>query len=419
MSLLEVASAQKRGEKRGITSICSSHPWVIKAALNSQDDVLIEATCNQVNQYGGYTGMTPANFYDYVKKIAEENRFPFEKIILGGDHLGPNVWQDEPAAAAMQKSKVLVMDYVKAGFRKIHLDCSMRLADDPPGALDPEISARRATELAKVAENNYPNGNMPPLYVIGSEVPTPGGTQSEHEEIHITRVQDVENTLAITEQLFKEKGLNSAWTRVIAVVVQPGIDYGDNFFVHYDRKLANDLSRYIEKQPLVYEAHSTDYQSPKALSGLVEDHFAILKVGPALTSAFREAVFSLALIENELIPKKLQSNLITVINKDMIKNPKYWGKYFKGSNLEVTLARKYSLSDRIRYYWMDSSVQTSLNRLILNLTDIQIPGQVLHQYGLIETDEAIPSKNSISPQAIIINRIDEVLRKYRVACQSE
>ncbi len=419
MSLLEVASAQKRGEKRGITSICSSHPWVIKAALNGQDDVLIEATCNQVNQYGGYTGMTPANFYDYVKKIAEENRFPFEKIILGGDHLGPNVWQDEPAAEAMQKSKVLVMDYVKAGFRKIHLDCSMRLADDPPGALNPEISARRATELAKVAENNYPNRNMPPLYVIGSEVPTPGGTQSEHEEIHITRVQDVENTLAITEQLFKEKGLDSAWTRVIAVVVQPGIDYGDNFFVHYDRNLTHDLSRFIETQPLIYEAHSTDYQSPKALSGLVEDHFAILKVGPALTSAFREAVFSLALIENELIPKKLQSNLITVINKDMIKNPKYWGKYFKGSNLEVTLARKYSLSDRIRYYWMDSSVQNSLNRLILNLTDIQIPGQVLHQYGLIETDEAIPSKNSISPQAIIINRIDEVLQKYRVACQSE
>src|SRR5688500_15556854 len=126
MYLDNVVAAQKRGEARGVTSVCSAHPWVLKVILGSSDfhgtarqgrpsrsqatevattPVLIEATCNQVNQYGGYTGMTPANFVGYVRGIAQENGFPFENIILGGDHLGPNVWQDEPAESAMEKSR--------------------------------------------------------------------------------------------------------------------------------------------------------------------------------------------------------------------------------------------------------------------------------------------------------------------------
>uniref|UniRef100_UPI002027EB42 class II D-tagatose-bisphosphate aldolase non-catalytic subunit n=1 Tax=Shigella flexneri TaxID=623 RepID=UPI002027EB42 len=51
----------KAGEHIGICSVCSAHPLVIEAALafdrNSTRKVLIEATSNQVNQFGGYTGM--------------------------------------------------------------------------------------------------------------------------------------------------------------------------------------------------------------------------------------------------------------------------------------------------------------------------------------------------------------------------
>ena len=84
------------------------------------------------------------------------------------------------------------------------------------------------------------------------------------------------------------------------MVVQPGVEYGDDHIFDYDRAAAAELSRFITTQPgLVYEAHSTDYQTPAALRALVEDHFAILKVGPALTFAYREAVFALELIERE------------------------------------------------------------------------------------------------------------------------
>src|SRR3990172_8675323 len=104
MYLDKIVQAQKHGEAKGITSICSAHPWVLKAAMQQNTDILlIEATCNQVNQFGGYTGMTPADFVHYVRGIAMENQFPFGNIILGGDHLGPNVWQNEPADSAIQK----------------------------------------------------------------------------------------------------------------------------------------------------------------------------------------------------------------------------------------------------------------------------------------------------------------------------
>ena len=63
--------------------------------------MLIEATCNQVNQEGGYTGMTPADFRGFVEAIAARVGFDPSRIILGGDHLGPNPWKQLPAEEAL------------------------------------------------------------------------------------------------------------------------------------------------------------------------------------------------------------------------------------------------------------------------------------------------------------------------------
>ncbi|MGZ6346934.1 MAG: class II D-tagatose-bisphosphate aldolase non-catalytic subunit, partial [Anaerolineales bacterium] len=154
--LHEIVLAQKRGEARGITSICSAHPWVLKTALVGPAAVLVEATCNQVNQYGGYTGMTPADFVHFIRGIAAENGLPADWLILGGDHLGPSPWQDQPMELAMPQAAEMVRQYVLAGFTKIHLDASMRLADDDPARpLDPELAARRTATLAKVAEETF------------------------------------------------------------------------------------------------------------------------------------------------------------------------------------------------------------------------------------------------------------------------
>ena len=357
--------------------------------------------------------MTPKDFVAYVRGLAEEERFPFGNILLGGDHLGPNVWQDEPAESAMQKAEVLIRDYVQAGFTKIHLDCSMRLADDPPGALAPEVVAQRAARLTRVAEsaltpNPSPWGRGEQLrYIIGTEVPVPGGATAHEEGVSVTKVEDARQTIEVTREAFARAGLQSAWERVIALVVQPGVEFGDDFILPYRPESARDLSKFIESQALVYEAHSTDYQTREALSNLVHDHFAILKVGPGLTFAFREAVFALALIEKELVPADRRSNIVRVLDDVMVKHPGHWKKYYRGDEAEQAFKRKYSLSDRVRYYWVQPEVQGALFRLMKNLGGEALPYSLVSQFV---------GETGLTAGQVLERKINKVLEDYGIAC---
>ena len=379
-----------RSENKGICSICSANEYVLKAAFNKaiKDEtvLLIESTSNQVDQYGGYTGMKPIDFVAYVQHLADSAGFPKDRLILGGDHLGPNAWQKEPAASAMEKASELIRQYVQAGYTKIHLDTSMRCAGDPgkPDELfDIVIIAERAAKLCQVAENTKSDFQQP-VYVIGTDVPIPGGAKEHLSDLRITPVQEVEETIQVTKNAFYKLGLQDAWKRVLAVVVQPGVEFGDAEVIEYNRNKAALLSGFIEKfDNLTYEAHSTDYQTKNALRQMVEDHFRILKVGPWLTFAMRETLFALSMIENELFSEKENlplSELIVTAEKQMHEFPQYWSAHYHGDESQLKLARKYSYSDRIRYYWPNQEIQKSLNKLIENLSQQEIPLNVLSQY---------------------------------------
>ena len=170
--LKHLASCRSGDAVRGVTSVCSAHPVVLRAALRhgvqSGATVLIEVTCNQVNHKGGYTGMQPTDFAALVIKIAAEEGCPQEQIILGGDHLGPNPWRHLPAEEALTEAEAMLSAYVAAGFRKIHLDASMGCAGEP-AALDDKTTATRAARLAAVAERVAGDaGGEMPLYIIGT-----------------------------------------------------------------------------------------------------------------------------------------------------------------------------------------------------------------------------------------------------------
>jgi len=415
----EIVRAQKRGEARGIASICSAHPWVLKAAMRGDDLVLIESTCNQVNQFGGYTGMTPAAFFAYVHGLAVENGFPAGRLILGGDHLGPNVWQNEPAASAMRKSADMVRAYVQAGYIKIHLDASMKLGDDDPSyPLDAELAARRAAWLAKVAESASSDLGLDckPRYVIGTEVPVPGGAITHEDGVSVTKVEDARRTLEVTRTAFLREGLEAAWERVIALVVQPGVEFGDDFVLDYNPEAARDLVRFAKTIPFVYEAHSTDYQTGDNLRNLAHDHFAILKVGPALTFAFREAVFALAMIENELILAERRSNLVEVLEEVMTRQPEHWQKYYRGDETAQRFARKFSLSDRLRYYWGSPQVQLALGRLMQNLGGKTLPLALARQFMPGQWERIRSGQIDNTPEAVILDKVNSVLEEYAFAC---
>ena len=420
MFLDEVVAAQHRGEARGIPSVCSAHPDVLKEALHLAPrfglPALIEATCNQVNQFGGYTGLTPSMFAAWIRDLAAETDTPPEGMILGGDHLGPSVWQDESSQSAMHKAVDLVRDYVLAGFTKLHLDCSMRLADDSPSGPEPSLIAERTAELAAAAES-FTQGNL--RFVIGSEVPLPGGAIREAEPASVTSVDTVSTSLDLHRQAFHGRGLHSAWERVVAVVVQPGVEFGDDFVLAYDPDSAEPLRRFIETQPVVYEAHSTDYQSPASLRELVRDHFAILKVGPALTFAFREAVFALAAIETELLPASERSNVPAVLEQAMRQDPHHWKKYYLGSPAEQAFKRQYSRSDRIRYYWNRPEVQAALGQLMRNMQSRRIPLELWLEHAQQPAAALAERGAELGPRAIISETIAGRLRAYFEACRPD
>jgi len=428
LRLSEIVAAQKRSEARGICSICSANPFVIEASFNHAladgGIVLIESTCNQVNQFGGYTGMTPRKFVDFVWSIADECQFPRDRLIIGGDHLGPNPWQHESAVTAMDKSRTLIRDCVLAGYEKIHLDASMKCADDDPNRpLAKTLSADRAAELALVAEDTYEqlaSGGVAPNYVIGTEVPLPGGSQEQEDTVAVTTTDDVAETIEITKRAFLERGLDAAWRRVIAVVVQPGVEYGDNSLFEYDCDQALELSRFIEAYDcLVYEAHSTDYQTPYAMKKMVEDHFAILKVGPGLTFAFREAVFALTMIEEELFSGKrdvVLSRVRETLEAAMLAQPVYWKKYYQGDQQYQRFAREYSFSDRSRYYWPVSEVQAALTKLIKNLDAAPLPLSLLSQYLPVQYERIRNRRLANSPRSIMLDKVISVLADYAYAC---
>ncbi len=427
ITLPDIVAAHKRGDHVGIYSICSAHPFVLEAcmqqALEDGSPLLVESTSNQVNQEGGYTSMTPAGFHDYLCGIADRFNFPRGRLILGGDHLGPNPWQHEPVESAMAKAQVLVRDCILAGYTKIHLDASMKCADDPMDVpLSMSVSAGRAAELCLAAEETYtaaPLDQSPPCYVIGTEVPPPGGAQRHENTLAVTAVEDAQETIDLTREAFKRRGLGAAWERVVALVVQPGVEFGDDFVFEYDSGAAAQLSQFIATQDrLVFEAHSTDYQTRDALRALVEDHFVILKVGPATTFAFREAVFALGLMEVEWLAGREGielSNIQQVLDDAMVENPAFWQKYYTGSESSVQFARKYSLSDRSRYYWPNADVQQALARLFHNLGH-PVPVTLLSQYLPVQYERVRAGVLENTPRSLIYDKIRSVVADYAHAC---
>jgi D-tagatose-1,6-bisphosphate aldolase subunit GatZ/KbaZ len=427
-ALLDLLCANKQGQGTGIYAVCSAHPEVLSAAIQQAKAdhslLLVEATANQVNQDDGYTGMQPADFIAFVRGMAQNMGLSQQQLCFGGDHLGPVCWTALPASEAMAKAETLIAAYVAAGFSKIHLDTSMPCADDHSPLPDALIAAR-AARLCQVAEEAHAglsatdSGIAPALcYVIGTEVPAPGGVTSLEQHLQPTPVANVAETIRLHQQAFAALGLGpQVWQKVIAVVVQPGVEF-DNTRVHaFDAVASTELADFIAQDPqLVFEAHSTDFQPPSRYQQLVQQHFAILKVGPQLTFALREALFALCYIEQQLVPVEQQSHLIAVTDRVMQLKPGYWQKFYPGNVLEQQLLRQYSFSDRVRYYWQQPQVQAAVSRLLANLSQSQIPLPLLSQFMPLQYQAVQSGLLSAEPRALLQHHIRLVLQMYASAC---
>ena len=419
-TLLDLIHRHKSGTATGIYSVCSAHPLVLEATLRlaarTNGVALIEATSNQVNQDGGYTGMRPAAFRDLVHDLADSIGLSRDRIVLGGDHLGPNCWQSMDAATALAKASVMVAEYVAAGFRKIHLDCSMACAGDPR-ALGDELIAERTATLCAVTEAAWrASGGEPPVYIIGSEVPVPGGAHETLSELAVTTPEAAHATIEAHRAGFVRHGLKDTWQRVVGLVVQPGVEFDHDQVIDYNPAKAAALSRSIVPVPgMVFEAHSTDYQTPAALKALVEDHFAILKVGPGVTFALRESLWALSDIAAELdiMP---EASLKDVMLEAMRRDPKYWKAYYLDADRRQ-FDLQFSLSDRIRYYWSTPEATRACAQLLQGLEAVKVPLTLISQYLPLQYAAIRDGRLRNNPRELVLDGVAQVLRHYADACK--
>ncbi len=287
-----------------------------------------------------------------------------------------------------------------------------------PTALADELTALRAAQLAKVAETQaFRLGGPRPFYVIGTEVPVPGGATHVLDQIAVTDPDAVLQTFAVHRAAFAKSGIEDAFSRVIGIVVQPGVEFGNANVAIYRPELARALSGSLAQLPgLIFEAHSTDYQPRGALSALVADGFAILKVGPGLTFALREALYGLDAIAEEMLGRPPDDDsLEQTMERLMLANPGYWRSHYSGTPCEQRLQRHFSYSDRIRYYWPDAKAAASVERLFGRLGDRAIPETLISQHlGRLYPD-VVARRIAPTARALCLAAVDSALAPYDTA----
>lgn len=409
VSLKDIVTQNRAGDPKALPSFCTANPHVLRDittfAAEHNLPALIEATCNQVNQFGGYTGQKPKDYATALIKLADEAGLSPDKLILGGDHLGPNPWRDLPVDKAMANAKVLVKDYVEAGFTKIHLDASMACGGEETPSF--ELVAERSAELCVVAEEYAPDASKL-SYVIGTEVPVPGGESDDMSGIQVTTADRLRETIETHRVAFAAANASQGIEKAIAVVVQPGVDFSHDGIFHYDRAKADGLTKAIHSHDgFAFEAHSTDYQTTDNLSDLVADHSVILKVGPEITFRFREGVMALDQIERDLeVPTP--ASIKSVILQAMADEPSDWQNYYQGSEELVEFLKLYSFSDRIRYYWDRLPVSLALQQLLENVSSAGVSAAMASQFGV---QFPIPTEK-VSPESIVSGRVRTTIERY-------
>lgn len=420
-----ILADRKTNKNAGIYSCCSANEIVLRAVMEKAAGLnmyaLVEATANQVDQFGGYTGMKPEDFAKFAIEIAKSSGLARDRLILGGDHLGPLTFSEYPEEKAMALATELVKAYVLAGFTKIHLDTSMKLNGDGEGPLCDEVIARRGAALCAACEEAFAelfkdnSEATPPVYVIGSEVPIPGGAKESEDALSVTGSDAAQKTINSFKNAFYNLGLNSAWTRVIALVVQPGVEFGDDRVFVYDSGAAKNLSGLLEgSDTMVFEAHSTDYQPKEALRQLVQDGFAVLKVGPALTFALREGLFALENIEKELVNlyNFSPSNFRGILESEMLRDDSRWKKYYHGEKQEQAYKCMFSFSDRARYYLPNERVNEAVNTLIANLNVFEIPITLISMYMPRQYTKIQSGTLDSKPENLLKSRVEDCIQDY-------
>lgn len=355
------------GRPSTLFAACPNSETVIKAALRSAKranaPIKFAATLNQVDEDGGYTGLTQSEFVEMVKIEAEAISYE-GLIIVALDHGGPWLkdqhsienWSLEETMTAVKKSLEAAID---AGYDFLHIDPTVDKTL-PPGEIIPiERVAERTIELIKHAENHRREKGIAPL---GYEVGT--------EEVHggLANLEVFDRFLSLLKEGLEKEGLSEVWP--ILIVGKVGTDLHTTVF---DPEVAKTLAEKAAKYGSFIKGHYTDYvENPEEypLSGM-----GAANVGPEFTEEEYNALTQLAQLEDKLKEEKLiaRSSLILQVLEKEVYESKRWQKWLKGEEKGKDLydlspsRQKWLIKTGCRYIWAQPRVVASRTLLYRNL----------------------------------------------------
>ena len=331
------------------------------------------------------------------------------------DHLGPHAWPHLSSKAAWQKTAELVQLCVKAGYDKLHIDTVTGNGHRQPDGATVAQAAVQTAELCRIAEKTAQETRLrrPPVYVIGTDVPVPGGGMQTGVGPVVTTPQNLEQTLSIFQKTFSSEGLDAAWEGTTAIVVQPGVDFGDYHVATYCPEKAAALAGCQTLLPnwMTFEVHAADYQPPRVLGQLISDGFHLLKIGPCLTFGLRQTLYALSHIEEVLPQVETPSRLREAMESAMNRHPEHWRHHYRGSLKELYYLRHFSYKDRIRYYWNRPAVRQAVQQLADNLKP-PFPNALIEQYLPDMADFFAGRQSGVDLEKIVKHRIDLTLMPY-------
>ena len=121
------------------------------------------------------------------------------------------------------------------------------------------------------------------------------------------------------------------------------------------------------------------------------------------------------MMERELVPPQEQAYLIETLEEAMMENPNNWQKHYHGDFKQLGLARKYSFSDRARYYIGGAKMVETQDKLFANLRKYPIPMNMLHQFMPLQYEKVRSGTLELDPKALALDGVAQFMADYEYA----
>jgi D-tagatose-1,6-bisphosphate aldolase subunit GatZ/KbaZ len=103
----------------------------------------------------------------------------------------------------------------------------------------------------------------------------------------------------------------------------------------------------------------------------------------------------------------------------MLDTPKYWQAFYQSFEKNQPLYRRFSYSDRIRYYWPDEKIRSASKLRFSNLESVDIPLPLISQFMPQQYDAIRAGNLDNSPTALVKAKIKQVTQIYAEACRQQ